>query len=191
MSTDFINCKGWSDPALFDALLSETQRDLKAQLTWSKGWPARATHDHKMARYGDDGVTYLFKDKPKPIHAWTPTTRFLRDQLEHEFSWHSNCCVVNTYTGAGDLYPHRDSQYIPQLGARPTIMAISFGAARHFLLYEVVNGKRVKGPTHRILLEPGDLFIMQNDCDERYHHAIQPEAVDGLRLSLTFRKHHV
>ena len=189
MSPDFIHLKGWSNPALFDALLRETQRDLKSQLTWSHGWPARATQDHKLARYGDAGITYSYKDKQKPVHPWTETTMFLRDKLEHEFLWRANCVVVNTYTGPGDLYPHRDSQHIPELGPKPTIMAISFGTARHFLLYELIKGKRVKEPTHRILLEAGDLFIMQNDCDEKYHHAIQPENVDGLRLSLTFRRH--
>ena len=142
-----------------------------------------------MSRYGDDGITYSFKDKQKPVYQWTRTTQLLRDRLEREFQWRANCVVVNTYGPGGDLHPHRDTQYIPQLGPKPTIMAISFGAARHFLLYELVKGKRAKEPTHRILLEAGDLFIMQNDCDERYHHAIQPENVEGLRLSLTFRRH--
>jgi alkylated DNA repair dioxygenase AlkB len=176
-----------------ELITDEVKKLMRCQLTWSKGWPARATQDHKMCRMGDRGVTYSHKGKSKPIHPWTKTVlsvaAHVASKVDNDLSWMPNCCVVNTYGPGGDLHPHRDSEYIPQLGDRPTIASVSFGVARTFLLYPLdENGKRTKF-AHEILLEPGDLFVMHGECDEKYHHAIKPELVEGVRLSLTFRKH--
>lgn len=196
------------DPSQFDGLLElhrgafDTQftRDifyevgpyLRAQLSYAV-WPARLSKAHKMARFGDAGVTYNFKGIQKPVTPW-PATDFLtfyRDKVEEKLGWRANCCVVNTYGPTGDLHPHRDSQFIPQLGENPTIVSISFGETRKFWIWGINDkGKREKEPALVLTLEPGDMLVMKNEFDARFMHGIRPELNRPLdRLSLTFRKH--
>jgi len=146
-----------------------------------------------MARFGDPGVTYTYKGKPKPMYAFTPSLDVVRTEVARQLGWRPNCVVVNSYAPSSGLYPHRDGHYIPQLGDKPTIAAVSFGTTRTFLLHpaDPTTNKRVKGATPTsVQLGDGDLFVMYGDCDTRYHHSI-PEEPDrrGTRISLTFRSH--
>jgi alkylated DNA repair dioxygenase AlkB len=145
-----------------------------------------------MARFGDPNVEYSHKGIDKPVHAW-PSTDYLTcycDQIEELIGWRANCCVANTYTEDGDLFPHRDSQYIPQLGLTPTIVSLSFGQTREFLVWELdERGKRLP-KHHAVRLAAGDVLVMEGEFDARFHHGIKPEPNrPGLRLSLTYRKH--
>ena len=173
---------------------------LKCQLTWSKGYPARSTQDHKMARFGEEGVDYCFNGKQKPMFIWDPagTLVFYRDLVDSYLDWKANCVVANVYTPEGDLFPHRDSQLIPQLGTNPTIVSLSFGATRNFCVWELdAKGKRKTKqsngrPYYAIPLEAGDMLVLKNKFDQNFHHGMRPEPnANGLRLSLTYRKHHV
>jgi alpha-ketoglutarate-dependent dioxygenase alkB family protein 2 len=173
-----------------DDVIAEVAPFLKCQLTYSKGWPARATQSHKMARFGDEGVTYSFRGTPKRVHPWLGLLEYYRDEIEKLLAWRANCCVVNTYTSDGDLFPHRDSQYIPELGENPTIVSISFGETRDFLVWELDQLGKRKMPYTAIRLAPGDMLVMENEFDAKFHHSIKPEPHrTGLRLSLTYRKH--
>lgn len=185
---------GWLAAPTADVLLqqitAETQQHQRAQMTYNRGWPARIDKGHTMARFGDQGVTYEYRGKPKPIHAMPKSIVAIRDLIDAQFDWHSNCCVVNTYEPSSGLYPHRDSGYIPQLGANPVIIAVSFGATRSFNLFRLnEKGKRNKQPI-TVQLGHGDLLIMHGTCDSDFHHSIPEEPhVVGTRTSLTFRKH--
>ena len=175
------------------AVISETFPRWVGQLSYSKGWPARVDPGHTMARFGAPGVTYTYKGKPKPMYPLTPTLSALIARVDQALSWHPNCVVINSYQPASGLYPHRDGNYIPQLGQQPTIAAVSFGTTRTFHIYPSVPGanKRVKGATPvSVELGDGDLFVMHGDFDTTYHHGIpeQPERT-GTRVSLTFRRH--
>lgn len=175
------------------AIVEETHSRWVAQLTYNRGWPARMDKGHSMARFGDSGVTYTYKDKPKPMYPFTPALSKARELVAQALDWRPNCVVVNAYAPGSGLYPHRDGKYIPQLGDSPTIAALSFGCARTFLLYpaDPATNKRIKGAEPvSVQLANGDLFVMHGRCDVLYHHSIpeEPERV-GTRLSLTFRKH--
>ncbi len=175
------------------SVIEETFKYWKTQMTLLNGWPARVDPGHTMSRHGDPGVTYSYKDKPKPMGPITPSLDDLRKFLEKELDWSPNCVVVNSYAPGSGLYPHRDAAYIPQLGKNPIIAGVSFGAARTFQLHRVnpLTNKRIKGtPPVEVILGDGDLLVMYGDCDENYHHGIpqEPNAA-GMRLSLTFRKH--
>ena len=176
--------------AYFKLLMEETKKGLHVQLKYGKGKPYRDA-GHKMGRWGDEGVTYSYKGARKPVAPWTPTLKRLRDALENHLGWTPNCGVVNVYGPAGSLYPHRDGQYIPQLGERPTIASVSFGAARTMTFHPLdAKGKRLKEGLVDVRLEDGDLFVMHGDCDSKWHHSIpeEPDSV-GVRLSVTFRRH--
>ncbi len=189
--------RGWLAPdvsnVLGPAIVNETFNRWVGQLSYSKGWPARVDPGHTMARFGAEGVTYTYKGKPKPMYPLTPTLGAMIDRIDRALSWRPNCVVINSYAPASGLYPHRDGNYIPQLGSNPIIAAVSFGTTRTFQMFPSVPGanKRVRGASPiEVQLADGDLFVMHGDCDTRYHHGI-PEEPDrtGTRVSLTFRRH--
>ncbi len=174
-------------------VISETYPRWVAQMTLSRGWPARVDKGHTMARFGDPGVTYDYKGKPKPVYPFTPGLDAVRQRVAAALAWSPNCVVVNSYLPASGLYPHRDGAYIPQLGDAPVIAAVSFGATRTFLLHPAVpaTNKRVKGAAPvAVSLSDGDMLVMHGDCDRLFHHSIpeEPQAA-GTRVSLTFRRH--
>lgn len=165
---------------------------MKAQMTYSHGWPARPEPRHQMGRFALPGVAYSYKGKPKPIVAPPPSLNLLMDRVSAVCGIEFNTVVVNTYRDGCGLYPHRDSKYIPELGDRPTIASVSFGEPRTFRLtpLDAKGKKRLEDQSIDTLLGHGDLFVMQGDCDLTHHHSI-PEELDrpGLRISLTFRRH--
>lgn len=174
-------------------LVNETFPKWIAQQTLKFGWPARTDPDHHMSRFGDPGVTYAYKGKPKPIHPFTPALCAVRERVIEALGWRPNCVVVNSYMSGAGLYPHRDGAYIPQLGDRPTIVSVSFGATRTFRLHpcDPVTNKRSKDAPHTdVRLVEGDMLVMHGECDRLYHHSLPEEPeVTGVRLSLTFRRH--
>lgn len=178
---------------LVTQLVSETYPRWVAQMSYSRGWPARIDKGHTMARFGDPGVTYTYKDKPKPMYPFTPALDAVRRRVAAALAWAPNCVVVNSYLPTSGLYPHRDGSYIPQLGDTPVIASVSFGATRTFLLHpaDPATNKRTKGASPvAVSLSHGDLLVMHGECDRRFHHSIpeEPQAA-GTRVSLTFRRH--
>lgn len=170
------------------ALAEETKKHLKTQFTYAFGWPPRVDRGHKMARYGDAGVKYSYKDTEKPMHSWTPTLQRLKNMVEEYLGESFNCGVVNTYEPTSSLYPHADTRYIPQLAEEPTIVGVSFGATRTMQLYPVVSKKR--GPATHVVLHPGSMFVMRGRSQTDWHHGIEAQpSSHGIRLSITFRRH--
>lgn len=175
--------------SMYVALTQETEKHLKTQLTYAHGWPARLDKGHKMARYGDAGVKYSYKDKEKPMHGWTPSLQRLKNMVESYLGEQFNCAVVNTYAPESGLHPHADSKYIPQLGDEPTIVGVSFGAERTMQIYEF-DGKRRRGRQLAVVLAPGSLLVMRGRSQAEWHHGIVPQPLaNGTRLSVTFRRH--
>lgn len=174
--------------ALQDAIVAETITTWKAQLHYGKGRPYM-DKGHTMSRYGAPGVTYSYRNKPKPVHPMTQGLTQVQDRLSALLGWQPNCCVINTYAPASGLYPHSDGKYIPQLGAQPIIAAVSFGATRSFILHPFDGKKRSKDVV-TVNLGHGDLVVMHGRCDSDFQHSIpvEPDA-SGVRISLTFRKH--
>ncbi len=185
--------RGWASAeaeACMGMLLAETKKGLAVQLRYGKGKPYR-DGGHRMGRYGDAEVKYSYKGVEKPVTPWTPSLLMLKRNVETRLSWSPNCGVVNLYSPTGDLYPHRDSHYIPQLGQRPTIVSVSYGATRTMVFHPLdVKGKRRKDGLVEVKVNAGDLMVMHDECDERWHHSLpeEPEA-SGMRLSVTFRRH--
>jgi alkylated DNA repair dioxygenase AlkB len=174
-------------------IVAETYSRWTVQMTLTRGWPARPDPGHLMARFGDPGVTYYYKGKPKPIYAFTPGLDQVRTMVVAFLSWIPNCVVVNSYAPSSGLYPHRDGNYIPQLGDAPVIVGVSFGATRTFQLRPVnsTTGRPIRRARPiDVPLSEGDLIVMHGQCDRLYSHGIPEEPnASGTRVSLTFRRH--
>lgn len=178
------------DADLLHALISiETSPLMRTQLAYGNGRP-QWDGGHKMARFGDEGVSYSYRGKAKPMHAMPKTLDDVRHRIAAFLGWRANCCVVNTYAPKSGLYPHSDGKYIPELGVEPVIVSVSFGATRSFILHPF-DGKKRSTDVINVPLSHGDLMVMHGRCDSGFHHSItaEPNAL-GDRLSLTFRLHN-
>lgn len=180
---------------LYNQVVEETYDFSVGQLSYFHG--RRFDSGHRMCRYGDLGVTYTFKDKKKPLKPFTPALDSIRKDVEKLLGISLNTVVVNYYIdGSSGLYPHTDSAYIPQLGPKPTIIGVSFGAERTFTLdkdAQLTKQERKSAcvERHAPVLGHGDLLMMWGDSQRDWRHGIpvEPHVTDP-RVSLTFRFHH-
>ena len=125
--------------------------------------------------YTYSGITH----GPAP---WPRTISAIRDRLIAEFGGSFNSCLANLYRdGSDSMGWHSDNE--PELGPRPTIASVNFGARRSFVL----RHRRTKQRWTYELGE-GDLLIMRDESQEEYAHAVPKTARPvGPRINLTFR----
>jgi alkylated DNA repair dioxygenase AlkB len=135
----------------------------------------RLTANYGQYSYDYSGLSF----DPKP---WTPLLSELKDIAEQEAKTTFNALIVQLYRDGADVVNwHADDS--PRVGVNPVIASFSFGGARTF---EV---KQKKDPNQRLslLLEDGDLLIMQGDLQHQYLHRIKKEPGASERINLTFR----
>jgi alkylated DNA repair dioxygenase AlkB len=135
------------------------------------------------AWHGDAGAEYSYSGiqlKPRP---WNACLDSVRDQVQNLSNTRFNSVLLNWYRDGGDAMGwHADNE--PELGPRPTIASVSFGAERDFHLRS--NDKRWK---LSIPLAHGSVLLMQGELQQYWQHALPKRLrVRDLRLNLTFRK---
>lgn len=144
----------------------------------------------RMSRHGIPGVTYSYKGKPKPVYPMSAPLTAIMGRVNTLLDSNLNCVVINYYLSAGaNLYPHTDVTYIPQLGERPIIAAVSLGATRDFDLIKMDKSEKITMP-----LGNGDLFVMHGESQLQWKHGIpglEEDQYPGPRISLTFRHHPI
>lgn len=135
------------------------------------------------AWYGDSGVSYKYSgiiNNPKP---WTLCLQEIKSQVEQLTGASFNSVLLNRYAHGEDHQGyHADDE--PELGEKPFIASVSFGAARMFRLKEKRGVKRLG-----ILLEAGSVLIMAGALQSHFLHALpKSRKVREPRINLTFRK---
>ena len=125
-------------------------------------------------------ATVIIYLKPK---AWTPLLLTIRFKVEAFVKASFNAVLVNYYRDGEDHVGwHADDE--AELGERPLIASLSFGAARRFD-FKAKNGS----DSGDILLQSGTLLIMQPAFQHNYLHRIpKSAAVINGRINLTFRQ---
>lgn len=116
---------------------------------------------------------------PEPIPNWLLP---LKNLVESELNTSFNYILFSYYRdGKDSIAFHADDERF--LGPHPTIASITVGFPRPFVL------KHKQSKTTEVFeLNHGDLFVMQNNCQEDFYHAV-PKVIKALpRISLTFRK---
>jgi alkylated DNA repair dioxygenase AlkB len=137
----------------------------------------------QTAWYGDSGVTYKYSgivNHPKP---WTPLLLEIKSRVEELSGALFNSVLLNRYAHGKDYQGyHADDE--PELGDRPLIASVSFGATRIFRLKEKRGEKRIG-----IQLEPGSVLIMAGALQTFFVHGL-PKATKVIepRINLTFRR---
>ncbi len=134
-----------------------------------------AWHGEAGAEYGYSGIRL----KPRP---WNACLDSIRQRLQAVSGTRFNAVLLNWYRDGRDAMGwHADNE--PELGPRPSIASVSFGAERDFHLRS--NDKRWK---ISIPLGHGSVLLMQGAMQHHWQHALPRRLrVNELRLNLTFR----
>lgn len=138
----------------------------------------------KMGYFSDNGEDYPYANLILKGQTWEKVLVDIRTDLEKKLNLKFNSVLVNLYRDGNDTINwHSDSE--PQLGKNPTIASVNFGASRVFKFKEKVKGEKDK---HDFLLEHGTVFIMKDDCQEKWLHSIRRDSsVTMPRFNLTYR----
>jgi alkylated DNA repair dioxygenase AlkB len=190
-----IHYKGWLSPlgtrSLTAHCLSEAYID---------GTTAVGTAVPRLQKYYQQDGTYF-----SPVwrqryarwkaHSYPSCLSALETRINQSLGLECNSVLVNLYRDGNDtIAPHRDDQ--PSWGVNPTIVSLSIGSTRSFLLEPVLNDrlnprslKRDSGDSILLSLESGDLLVMKGETQLHYQHSIPREpSCSAPRWNLTFRK---
>lgn len=139
----------------------------------------------KIGYFSDRGEDYGYANLILKGQIWSPVLLEIKKRLEDELNYSFNSVLVNLYRDGNDTIDwHSDAE--PQLGDRPTIASVNFGASRVFKFKEKVKGEKKK---YDFLLNHGTVIVMKNDCQTKYLHSIRRDyTVKNPRFNLTFRK---
>jgi len=132
------------------------------------------------AWYGEASYTYSgLTLQPLPL---TPLLEQLRAAVEQATGRRYNSVLLNYYRdGADSMGMHSDDE--PELGPRPVIASLSYGATRTFILRHKRSKRTVK-----LDLTDGSLLLMAGALQANWLHGINKTArLVGPRLNLTFR----
>lgn len=153
--------------------------------------------------FGDPDTAYNFAGISVDAQPWTPILLELRDLVAERLremtgeEYDLTFVLVNRYAdGQDSIGPHSDDER--QLGERPTIAAVSFGAERAFQVRlrapsEAAVGRLMRADkpgknVQTVSLASGSLLVMHDPFNKHYTHAVPKRAaVTSPRWSLTFR----
>eukprot|EP00887_Chlorella_sp_A99_P006893 scaffold2.g6893.t1 len=95
-----------------------------------------------------------------------------------------NSCLLNWYRSGDDhIAWHSDNE--PLYGPEPTIVSVSLGTTREFVLRR--NG--APGDKHAFHLASGDVLVMRGTTQQHWMHSLpKRKGAPGDRISLTFRQ---
>lgn len=133
---------------------------------------------------GDDGVEYMYSKRIYCAKPWTTTLLKLRSIAEEITDARFNSVLANLYRDERDsMGLHADDE--PELGSNPTIVSMSFGETRTFVLKH--KTRRDISPV-RIPLSSGSVLVMKGTTQQHWLHGIEKKTrAHGPRINLTFR----
>jgi len=147
------------------------------------------THDLPRLQqwYGDSGTTYTWSGIKMDPLPWSPELEDVRTKIEALTGWRANSVLLNYYRNGKDTVGwHADDE--PELGTDPTIVSLSLGADRDFLLRP--KGDR-SGEKIKISLEDGSLLVMSGETQTNWEHCLPRRSFAGERVNATFRLRRV
>ncbi|MCH8520100.1 MAG: alpha-ketoglutarate-dependent dioxygenase AlkB [Nanoarchaeota archaeon] len=106
----------------------------------------------------------------------------LREKVQEYTGAKCNSVLINYYRNEQDsMGKHSDDE--KELGVNPTIISISVGEEREFVIINKLDKSRIK-----LNLEHGSLLIMNKDSQHKYWHELpKSRTKKGGRINLTFR----
>jgi alkylated DNA repair dioxygenase AlkB len=177
-------------PAFFEPGESHSiLQDLLASVDWSqepiKMFGRLVMQPRLTCWMADPGVTYKYSHhlmSPKP---WIRSVLEMKQRLEDAISHRFNGALLNFYRdGSDSMGWHRDNE--KELGSRPVIASVSFGAERLFELRRYSSKSDLK----KIKLGHGSVLVMSGTLQDFWEHRIPKTgklSPVGPRVNVTFR----
>ncbi len=132
------------------------------------------------ACYGEKSIIYSGIEMP-PL-PWTNLLLTLKQRVEQIAQVQFNSVLLNYYRdGKDSMGWHRDNE--KELGHRPVIASVSFGAERKFALRNYIS----KMDAVSVSLAHGSLLLMRGDTQHIWEHSVPKVKFAQPRLNLTFR----
>lgn len=135
------------------------------------------------AWYGDSDKAYTYSGITMRPYAWTATLLAIKQRIEAVARVNFTSVLLNLYRdGQDSMGWHRDNER--ELGDKPTIGSVSFGATRTFQLRPYTG----KEPLRSVPLNHGSLLLMEDVTQQYWEHRI-PKTTKPMRarINLTFR----
>ncbi|BCW88611.1 hypothetical protein sos41_17520 [Alphaproteobacteria bacterium SO-S41] len=166
---------------LLDELVSTTPWRHESVSVWGKTY----AQPRLIAWFGDVGKTYKYSSISLEPLPWSTLLREIQASVENIATAKFNSVLLNYYRDQNDSMGfHSDDER--ELGFRPTIASVSFGAVRT-LVFKHKKNKAIK--TVRLDLASGSLLIMRGETQENWQHGIAKSSKPvGPRVNLTFRQ---
>jgi len=178
------------DPVDWDLPASDILARLIAEIAWRQETITLFGKTHAQPRLicwmGDPGCSYAYSGKRYTPAPWHPLVAELRARVEAEAAGATfNSVLLNQYRdGQDSMGLHADDE--PELGPKPVIASLSFGAQRTMHFRHRHDRTR---PTQRLPLPDGSLLIMRGKTQANWKHAIpKTRKAIGPRVNLTFRR---
>lgn len=137
----------------------------------------------KTAWYGDTGLAYTYSGNTRKAFNWQHDLLKIKEKIEKDLKETFNACLLNLYhDGSEGMSWHSDNE--KELGHKPSIASVSFGAPRKFSFKHKIDKDR-----HSVMLENGSLLLMKGAMQDYWLHCIpKTSKVVSPRINLTFRK---
>jgi alkylated DNA repair dioxygenase AlkB len=147
----------------------------------------RVMQPRLTAWYGEPEAHYSYSGLAHEPMPWHPLLHQLKGRVEAHTGLPFNSVLANAYRdGRDSMGWHSDDE--KELGPRPVIASLSFGAERRFLLRKRIRARGKRSDSTALILEPGSLLLMKGDSQQQFQHAVPRTRRDiGLRINLTYR----
>lgn len=130
--------------------------------------------------YGDKAYSYSKQDFQ--AQKMPQIVEELKEKVQEFSGVECNSVLINYYRNEQDsMGKHSDDE--KELGPNPTIISVSVGEEREFVIIDKNSKERIK-----INLEHGSLLIMNKDSQHKYWHELPKSRTKKAgRVNLTFR----
>jgi len=135
------------------------------------------------AWYGERDEVYVYSGVVNVPVKFSPLLNSIKQAAEQQCGRRFNTALLNYYRDGGDSMGwHSDDE--SELGGNPVIASVSFGASRVFQF----KHKRQKNAKVSVVLNNGDLLIMQGQTQHHWLHQVpKTSRMLGARINITFR----
>lgn len=133
--------------------------------------------------YADNGKSYTYSGILSEPNEWNKGLNYIKKKVESLINIDFNSVLLNWYRDGEDHQGwHADDE--TELGKKPTIASVSFGATRDFILRNNSDHQKIYIP-----LKHGSLLVMSGDIQRHWQHSLpKRKRVKSSRVNLTFRK---
>ena len=167
---------------LLDSLINQIQWKQNTIRFYGKESPVPRLE----AWYGDPGMSYSYSGIRMDPLPWTEDLLEIKKIIEPVSMTTFNSVLINFYRDGKDRVAwHSDDE--KELGEKPIIGSVSFGAERKFKLRH--KKYRENGLRSEIMLKHGSFLLMSGSTQSHWAHEIPRTAKPlGPRVNLTYRK---